>query len=50
MAMGPSIRVGATVDGVENIDVYPLMTDLLGLRPGPGLDGRPGHLRRLIGK
>ena len=48
LAMGPGIRRGATVEPVENIDVYPLMTELLGLRPAQGIDGRAGAISRLI--
>ena len=49
LAMGPGIPAGATIEEVENIDVYPLMTELLGLRPAPAIDGRPGHILRLLG-
>ena len=50
VAMGPGIRPGVTVDEIENIDVYPLMTELLGLRPGAGIDGRPGRILSLISR
>ena len=45
---GPGIRAGVTIPEVENIDVYPLMTELLGLRPAAGLDGQPGKIRSLL--
>lgn len=48
LIMGPGIRQGALVDEVRNIDVYPLMTELLGLRPAADLDGRAGVIRSLI--
>ena len=44
LAMGPGIRAGVTVDEVENVDVYPLMTELLGLRAAAGIDGRAGRI------
>ena len=47
LASGPGIRAGATIPAVHNVDVYPLMTELLGLRPAAGLDGKSG-LRRLL--
>ena len=47
---GPGIHEGATIPEVDNVDVYPLMTALLGLRAPEGLDGRMGHLRRLVSK
>jgi predicted AlkP superfamily pyrophosphatase or phosphodiesterase len=50
IAMGPDIRAGVTVDDVENIDVYPLMTELLGLKPAADIDGRAGRIRGLISK
>lgn len=49
LAVGPGIPAGATIGEVENIDVYPLMTELLGLRGAPGIDGRPGHIMGLLG-
>ncbi|HXH33216.1 MAG TPA: ectonucleotide pyrophosphatase/phosphodiesterase, partial [Plantibacter sp.] len=48
LAMGPRIRRGATIGDVRNIDVYPLMTELLGLRGAPGIDGRAGRIWRVI--
>ena len=36
---GPGIRGGLTIPEVQNVDVYPLMTELLGLQPG----GRTGR-------
>jgi predicted AlkP superfamily pyrophosphatase or phosphodiesterase len=45
---GPGIRSGATIPEVENIDVYPLMTELLGLSPAEHIDGRPGRIRSLL--
>jgi hypothetical protein len=45
VAAGPGIRAGATIDKVQNVDVYPLMTELLGLRPAAGIDGAAGKIR-----
>jgi len=45
---GPGIRKGVTIPEVENIDVYPLMTELLGLKPATGIDGRAGKISALI--
>ena len=45
---GPGIRGGATIPEVENVDVYPLMTELLGLQPATGLDGRAGRIRSML--
>ena len=50
LAMGPGIRAGVTVDEVENVDVYPLMTELLGLRAAAGIDGRAGRIGASIRK
>jgi predicted AlkP superfamily pyrophosphatase or phosphodiesterase len=46
---GPDIRGGVLIPDVQNVDVYPLMTELLGLTGAPGIDGRGGVIRRLIG-
>ena len=45
---GPGIRRGATIPEVENVDVYPLMTELLGLKPATGIDGRAGRIGGLV--
>jgi predicted AlkP superfamily pyrophosphatase or phosphodiesterase len=45
---GPGIRKGVTIPEVENVDVYPLMTELLGLKPATGIDGRAGKISELI--
>jgi predicted AlkP superfamily pyrophosphatase or phosphodiesterase len=48
MLSGPGIPAGVTIPEVENIDVYPLMTELLGLHPATGLDGQSGKIRSLL--
>jgi predicted AlkP superfamily pyrophosphatase or phosphodiesterase len=45
---GPGIRRGVTIPEVENVDVYPLMTELLALQPATGIDGRPGRISALV--
>jgi predicted AlkP superfamily pyrophosphatase or phosphodiesterase len=48
LAWGPTIRAGATVAPVHNVDVYPFIADILGLKPAADLDGRAGYVRGLI--
>ena len=47
LAYGPDIRVGGTVSGMINVDVYPLLMALIGVPAVPGVDGKlpPGVLR-----
>jgi predicted AlkP superfamily pyrophosphatase or phosphodiesterase len=45
---GPGIGKGVTIPEVENVDVYPLMTELLRLKPAVGIDGRAGRISALI--
>jgi predicted AlkP superfamily pyrophosphatase or phosphodiesterase len=45
---GPGVRAGAVIPEVENVDVYPLLAELLGIKPADGIDGRAGHIRRQI--
>ncbi|CAN5690635.1 ectonucleotide pyrophosphatase/phosphodiesterase [soil metagenome] len=45
---GPGVRAGAIVDDVRNVDVYPMMTELLGLRPAADIDGEIGRITRFI--
>lgn len=49
VVMGPGIPRGKTILGFENVDIYPFVTELLGLQPARGIDGRRGRLRRIIG-
>jgi predicted AlkP superfamily pyrophosphatase or phosphodiesterase len=46
-AVGPDIRPGVTVAPFENVDVYPLITTILGLPSGP-VDGQLGPLQRIL--
>jgi hypothetical protein len=48
LVSGPGIRRGAIVDEVRNVDVYPLLAELLQLRPASGIDGETGRIRKLI--
>jgi predicted AlkP superfamily pyrophosphatase or phosphodiesterase len=45
---GPGIRQEITIPEVRNVDVYPLMTELLGLRPAEPIDGREGWLGGMV--
>ena len=45
---GPGIKKGVTIPEVENVDVYPLMTELLGLQPSAQIDGRPGRISAMV--
>ena len=48
LAVGPTIRAGATVDPIHNVDVYPFIAEILGLKPAADIDGRQGYVRGLI--
>lgn len=48
VAKGPGIPGGRVIGAFENVDIYPFITEILGLRPAATLDGRRGRLRRLI--
>lgn len=41
---GPRIRRGAMIPPFENVNIYPFLTEILGLSPGPGIEGKPGWL------
>ena len=45
---GPDISAGTVISEVQNVDVYPLMTELLGLTRTRDIDGKPGVIRRQI--
>lgn len=35
LAWGPSVRAGGTVEGMDNVDVYPLLARMIGVTPEP---------------
>jgi ectonucleotide pyrophosphatase/phosphodiesterase family protein 5 len=49
IAEGPAFRSGVTIAPFENVDVYPLMIDLLGIHGEPN-DGRLSDLRNILRK
>lgn len=50
VASGPKIPAGKVIPTFENIEIYPWLTEILGLKPAKGIDGRRGVLRDLIAK
>ena len=44
LAAGPRIKNGAMIPPFENVNIYPFLTEILGLTPGPGIEGKPGWL------
>ena len=48
VARGPGIPAGREIGAFENVDIYPWLTELLGLKPAPGIDGKPGRLANVI--
>lgn len=47
VAHGPAFKRGVTVPEFDNVDVYPLLTDLLGIQPQPN-DGNPATAREML--
>lgn len=47
---GPGIPRGKVIGGFENVDIYPFITEILGLRPAANLDGTSRRLLRLINR
>lgn len=48
LMQGPRVPKGHRIGPIENIDIYPYMTEVLGLRPAARIDGRPGRLAGAI--
>lgn len=46
IANGPAFRSGLKLAPFDNVDVAPLLRDLIGLPPGQGLDGNDAPFRR----
>ena len=47
IANGPAFRPGA-LNRFDNVDVYPLLRDLIGLPPATGIDGSDATFRRVL--
>lgn len=45
LVAGPRLRRGAMIPPFENVNIYPFLTEILGLTPGPGIEGKPDWLR-----
>lgn len=45
---GPGIPAGRVVQEVRNLDVYPFLTDLLGIQAAAGIEGRAGAIGGLV--
>jgi predicted AlkP superfamily pyrophosphatase or phosphodiesterase len=46
-AVGPDIRAGVRVQPFENVDLYPFIAEILGLKIG-AIDGHPGRLLKVL--
>jgi predicted AlkP superfamily pyrophosphatase or phosphodiesterase len=45
---GPGIPAGRTIPAFDNIEIYPWLASVLGLRANPNTDGHPGALSGLL--
>jgi predicted AlkP superfamily pyrophosphatase or phosphodiesterase len=50
IAAGPAIRAGGRLPAFDNVDVYPLLRDLIGVPPRAGLDGSDAPFRAILKK
>jgi predicted AlkP superfamily pyrophosphatase or phosphodiesterase len=49
MAWGPAFKKGLTIDGFENVNVYPLVAHILGLQFNPqAIDGKFEVLKPIL--
>jgi predicted AlkP superfamily pyrophosphatase or phosphodiesterase len=48
VAAGPRIVPGSRLGALDNVNVYPFLAELLGLRPAPGVDGSLAATRSVL--
>lgn len=48
IANGPAFRAGKRIATFDNVDVYPLLRDLLGMPPASGIDGSDRPFRKVL--
>ncbi len=50
IASGPGIKPGGTLPSFDNVDVAPLLRDLIGLPPATGIDGNDAPFRGVLAR
>jgi hypothetical protein len=50
IASGPAIKPVGALPAFDNVDIAPLVRDLIGLSPGQGLDGDDAPFRAVLVK
>jgi predicted AlkP superfamily pyrophosphatase or phosphodiesterase len=48
LVSGPGIKKGTIIAPFENIQIFPFLTEVLGLKSPPGIDGKAGWLRHEV--
>lgn len=48
IARGPSFKSGYLTGSLNAIDIYPMLCDIFGIRPAPGIDGRLSDIRQVL--
>ena len=48
IAAGPRIRAGLRIPAFENVHIYPLLAEILGLQPATDIDGRLDIFRPVL--
>ena len=48
LAAGPGIKKGAMIAPFENIQIFPFLAEILGLKSPSGIDGKAGWLRHQV--
>jgi predicted AlkP superfamily pyrophosphatase or phosphodiesterase len=48
IARGPSFKSGYLTGSLNAIDIYPMLCEIFGIRPTPGIDGRLSDIRQVL--
>jgi hypothetical protein len=48
LVAGPGIKKGAMIAPFENVQIFPFLAEVLGLKSQPGIDGKAGWLRHQV--
>ena len=48
LASGPAFQLGIQIEPFENVNIYPLICEILNITPHPNIDGKLNDIRHIL--
>ena len=48
LASGPAFQSGIQIEPFENVNIYPLICEILNITPHPNIDGKLNDIRHIL--